>query len=120
MKQHTSSHVIINLHHLTAGTQSEAALAAGQRIFYVSSVHPRYLLGHLWQEEGFEGAWMENFRIITHWNGRMIVFEAPGFIAEKPTDLVTWALQHLLNGRHPAAIQSALDRSSAKTWALVV
>jgi hypothetical protein len=119
MKKFNPSTVVINLHKISAGTRAAAAADTGRRVLFVSAVHPRLLLGPLWEEDGFEGAWMENFRILARLGGTTRVFEAPGVISDDPTRLAKWVLENLLAGHTPAAIQDALDRSTAKTWALV-
>lgn len=116
----TTTPVIINLHNLTAGTEAEAASSRNRPICFVSAVHPKQLLGHLWDEENFTGAWIENFRIITRLEKKVQVFEAPGFQMDDPMRLVTWVLENLLRGASASVLQAALDRSSAKTLTPVI
>lgn len=115
----TITHKIINLHEPGEVRTSQQLEQTGHHIFYVSAVHPRHLLGGLWDEEQYQGAWMENFRVITRVGSESHVFEAPGVIVDDPSRLARWVLENLLRGSRPASIQDALDRSTAKTWALV-
>jgi hypothetical protein len=118
MNTTTKPSVIINLHDIHAAKLSAAASAAGKRVLFVSAVHPRMLLGALWEEEGFEGAWMENFRVIARLGKTVSVLEAPGLIMDDPTRWASWALEQLLAGKDPAALQEILDQSTEKTWAI--
>jgi hypothetical protein len=115
MKNSTPQFHLANLHHKSAALDTSHTAPT----YFVSAVHPRHLLGLLWDENAYEGAWMENFRILVRLRGQQHVFEAPGLVPQDPCELAAWVLRSLLLGKSPLAIQDALDRSTAKTWAMI-
>jgi hypothetical protein len=115
MKTPSTPFILVNLH------SPDAAQLAGSHnhVYFYSAVHPKQLLGHLWDEDAYEGAWMENFRVLALLGGKMHTFETPGVVPQDPSELAASVLRALLAGQSPEMIQEALDNSTEKTYTMI-
>jgi hypothetical protein len=99
--------------HLDQTEDLQLAANATGPVFWLSPKNPFASIGRLLATPSdFQGAWIENFRIIVQINGRRMVFEA-GSAQEPPTlDLAAGILRLALQGHRPTAIQASLQTNA--------
>lgn len=82
-------------------------------VYWVSSRCPLALCGSLLAStEDFQGAWVENFRIIVQLQGQTAVFEAGSGQNPPTVELAARVLAQCLQGERPSAIQAGLQSAA--------
>lgn len=78
-------------------------------VYWICDRHPSQVLGALLGDPSeFEGAWVENFRILVTVGGRSHIFEVPESAPSSRVDLAGRALRRVLRGESALKIQEAL------------